>query len=138
MTILCVCTGNTCRSPMMERLLQREWPEFAVSSAGLATADGLPAAENAVAVMAERGIDLSDHRSRCLTPAMAEATDVFVVMTPQHAAALTACFGVDPGRILVPPGGIPDPYGGDLTVYRRCRDGLIAAIPALTEELNAR
>ena len=51
MMIVCVCTGNTCRSPMAAALLRRELdrvgrPDVQVESAGLA-ADGSPATPQA-------------------------------------------------------------------------------------------
>ena len=67
--VLFVCTGNTCRSPMAQGLMNHlsNEKELAVqaTSAGLA-ADGEPIAENALAALQELGIDMSYHRSRCL------------------------------------------------------------------------
>ncbi|MCH8242499.1 MAG: threonylcarbamoyl-AMP synthase, partial [Planctomycetes bacterium] len=78
--ILFVCTGNTCRSPMAEGLAKKiladrlacdvsELPNrlVAVSSAG--TAGGLGGvSEHAVVAMRKRGIDVSAHDSKALTP----------------------------------------------------------------------
>lgn len=137
MTIVFVCTGNTCRSPMAEALmraeLNRRGVTAAVTSAGLA-ASGDAATANAVEVLSEVGLDLSRHRSRPLTREMADAADVIAVMTEQHRAMLIAA-GVPAEKLRVLGGGIPDPFGGDEAVYRRTRDALAAAVTALADEL---
>ena len=42
-SILVVCTGNICRSPMGERLLRQQLPGKQVSSAGIFGLEGHPA-----------------------------------------------------------------------------------------------
>jgi len=141
-SVLFVCTGNTCRSPLAAAICERllagrlgcavaELPArgFVVRSAGVAAVPGDAATPQAVDVAAEAGIDLTGHRS---TPVSAEllaaATDV-LAMTHGHAAALALRYpGAGPGvRLLGGPGGdLPDPIGGDAAVYRTCA-GMIAA-----------
>lgn len=142
MNILCVCTGNMCRSPMMEALLRREleaagMTEYSVSSAGTFTDDGVPASTEAITVMNEIGIDISAHRSRQITPAIVDETDIFVAMTTEHGVTLAFYHDADPKKVLVPGNGIADPYGAPLNVYRNCRDMLIEALPQLIEDIKA-
>lgn len=142
MRLLCVCTGNICRSPMLEYLLRRELPKYGledveVSSAGTGTVDGEPASTHAITAMNEIGIDIADHRSRRVTAAMAQEADVIVALTVQHGVQLAFLHGADPKKIVVPGGGIADPFGQDLATYRTCRDEMIAAIPQLAEDIKA-
>ncbi|MBQ3259235.1 MAG: hypothetical protein IJA68_01800 [Clostridia bacterium] len=141
MNILCVCTGNICRSPMMEYLLAQELSkhgiEATVCGAGTATMDDVPPSDHALTVMNEIGIDMADHRSRQMTRAIADAADVCVVMTPHHGVELVFQYGVDPEKVLMPEGGVPDPYGGTLKQYRQCRDQLLETLPKLIEEIKA-
>lgn len=139
-TLLFICTGNTCRSPMAaaiarQRLDKRGHRAIMVESAGLA-ASGEPAADNAAAVLQEWGLDLHGHHSTPVSDEQLRRADVIAVMTPAHAARLTA-LGVPAGKvhILGAPAGIPDPYGGDIACYRRVRDALAAAIDRLADEL---
>jgi protein-tyrosine phosphatase len=74
-TVLFVCYGNICRSPMAEALLRRaaadrvELRDVEVSSAGVAAIEGNRAAPLACATMrAAFGVDLSAHRARQLLP----------------------------------------------------------------------
>ena len=142
MNILCVCTGNVCRSPMLEALLRREFErqgltDFTVASAGTMTNDGMIPTEQAVTAVNEIGLDISDHTSRQVNRKIVENTDVFVALTPEHGVALAFYHGADPKKIVVPGGGITDPFGSPLPVYRRCRDLLLETMPQLIEDIKA-
>jgi protein-tyrosine phosphatase len=91
-------------------------PSFpAVESAGLAALVGDPADPLAVVLMQERGIDLTAHRARQLTPELASSSDLILVMEERHERAVEQIFPPARGRVhrLGRFGGfdIPDPYG---------------------------
>ncbi len=136
MTVVFVCTGNTCRSPMAEGLMRAELKRRGVSavciSAGL-SAGGEPAADHAVTVMEEAGCDITRHRSRPLTREMANAADHLVVMTDLHRELLLSA-GIPAEKITLPAGGVPDPFGGSAEVYRRTRDRLQEIVSTLCDE----
>lgn len=85
--VLMVCSGNTCRSPMAMVLLGHHLAELGVEarvhSAGTLGWGG-PATENSVAVMAERGLDLSGHESRRLDAGLVIGADLVLGMTRDH------------------------------------------------------
>lgn len=142
MKILCVCTGNVCRSPMLEALLRRElekegFTDFTVSSAGTMTNDGMLPSEQSVIAMQEIGLDISGHTSRQVDRSIVEDTDIFVALTTEHGVALAFHFGADPKKILVPGAGVPDPIGSPLPVYCECRDLLLETMPQLIEDIKA-
>jgi protein-tyrosine phosphatase len=86
--VLTVCVGNICRSPMAEALLRARLharnPDAVVESAGIAALVGKPADPIAVALMSERGLDLSAHRARQLTPELARRFELVLVMEAGH------------------------------------------------------
>jgi len=88
-TILFVCTGNTCRSPMAEGalrvLLEKERPgKFEVVSAGTSAATGFPATHYATEAARLWDADISEHESQPLTPSLIGRADLILAMTPRH------------------------------------------------------
>ncbi len=138
--LLCVCTGNTCRSPLLAGLLRhacaiRGLTEVLVESAGSHANSGDPASANTEACLRVRGIDLDHHRSRSIDDLELSLYDRFLCMTPGHIAALRS-YGIADDRIqLVDPAGVPDPFGGPLAAYEACAATLEAACQRIVDEL---
>jgi protein-tyrosine phosphatase len=99
-SILVVCTGNICRSPIAEGLLrdalQRRLGDAAptVSSAGTHGWQGSAPTPEGVEAARELGIDTSLHRGRRLTRAMAEDADLLLGMASDHRDTLMDEFGL--------------------------------------------
>ena len=133
MKILFVCSGNTCRSPMAAALAKQYFESVGridlTDSAGLFANPGESASEYSVKAMAERGIDISSHRSKQLTPEMVRNADILVPMTDSHANMLNI-LGVDDSKIKQI-GEIHDPFGGSLEIYRECAEELAKAVQKL-------
>lgn len=122
--VLCVCSGNTCRSPMLQTLLRAvladaKRGDIQVESAGTDAGSGDPASAGAQAAMERRGLSLADHGSRHVQTLDLRRYDRFLCMTSAHAAAIRS-LGVPAQRISVvnaDHGGVPDPWGGDDRAY---------------------
>ena len=83
-SVLVVCVGNICRSPVGERLIAYACPELRVESAGIAALVGAPADETTSAVAAASGLDLSEHTARQFTPEMAAEFDLILALEKGH------------------------------------------------------
>jgi protein-tyrosine-phosphatase len=137
MEYLAVCTGNTCRSPMLAALLRQRLAAAGlrdrVTSAGTGAASGEPASAGAIREMAKRGIDLAGHRSANVRALDLAGFDRVLCMSSSHAAYLRS-LGVPPGHLEVvnaEGGGVPDPYGGDAAEYAACAEVLARYADAL-------
>lgn len=133
MNILFICTGNTCRSPMAEGYLSsKHLKGVYADSCGFCSADN-PVSEYSALAMAEAGINISSHKSKQITSEILKWADKIICMTEEHKAILSSVYG-EADKISVLGGfGISDPYGGDIAVYRKCRDEIFTAIDELCE-----
>src|SRR5471032_1005308 len=143
-TILFICTGNVCRSPMAEALFRRAVRgrgEFRVLSAGIGAMDGHAPTQHSVTAMRELGMDISAQRSRMLTADLIRQADFIFGMTHGH---------VDTIALLYPPAAektfllrefdetlepyekdISDPIGSPYEIYVECRDQIEQGIASL-------
>lgn len=92
--ILCVCTGNVCRSPVAERLLGASLEPLGVRviSAGTQAPRDMEIAPQMLALLAGRGIDASDHTSRWLRAADVASSALVLGMERDHRGQAVALF----------------------------------------------
>jgi protein-tyrosine-phosphatase len=89
-SVLFVCTGNICRSPMAEAMFNASGvAESSASSAGLLF-DGRPASDGAIEWADTVGMDLRGHKSRVISRAIVEAADLILGMEPRHVREVVA------------------------------------------------
>lgn len=142
--VLCVCLGNTCRSPMMAALLQRELgDEFQVESAGTnrKAREGEEANIFSVLCMDSRGVNIFHHRSRFVGDLnLAEYSHVVCVdhFTADSVEDHASFDGAD-CIIIVPNqdgGGIPNPWQKGPIAYRTCAALLDKEMPKVAEQIR--
>lgn len=147
MKILFVCTGNTCRSPMAQALLEKiakdKGLNIEVKSAGIFALDGQKASANAIEVMKQEGIDLENHRARIIHRDLLEEADLILTMSKSHKEALLSKFDFVKGKVYTlkeyaygKEEDIEDPFGGDIRDYRRAKEEIKEALKQLTTLIN--
>jgi tRNA threonylcarbamoyl adenosine modification protein (Sua5/YciO/YrdC/YwlC family) len=132
-TLLFVCTGNTCRSPMAAGFCMLEFNgtqrneqlPFRVLSAGTSAEDGERADPLAMEAMREVNIDISTHRTRGLSPSLLDSADWIFTMSQSHKDSILSIVPscADRVRLLSKRNEeIPDPVSRSLECYRQVRD----------------
>ncbi|ACA93391.1 MULTISPECIES: low molecular weight protein-tyrosine-phosphatase [Burkholderia cepacia complex] len=139
-SLLVVCEGNLCRSPIAAALLAARLPHATVRSAGLAPRTGHPADPLARAVAHERGLDLDAHVAGPVTADLCRHADLILVMDRAQQRDVEARHLFTRGRVFrlgehaIAPGGtragfdVPDPYRGTRADFVRCASLIAAAV----------
>lgn len=149
-TLLMVCTGNTCRSPMAEGLAKK-WiadhlgttvdalPDagITVRSAGAHAFGGSPASPQAVRAMASRSIDIRSHSATALTPQLIDEADVIYCLTDGHRQAVLSISPGASGKTfrLDPDADVMDPIGMDDSVYQATAEAIQQRLTERLKEL---
>lgn len=148
-SILFVCLGNICRSPLAEGIYRHltsgtsEKP--VIASAGIGNWHvGAPPDRRSIAVAAANGIDIARQRARQVTPSDFNAFDLVVAMDWSNLARLQAlrprdataglhlfsalAFGTDED--------VPDPYYGDLSDFEQVYTMLFSGCSAVVSKFE--
>ncbi len=148
-TILFICTGNVCRSPMAEALFRHAIKgrgEFRAVSAGIGALDGQPPTPHSVRAMRELGVDISGQRSRMLTTELVRSADIILGMTHGHVDTVALLYPMAAEKTfllrefdetLEPyEKDISDPIGSPFDIYVECRDQIEQGIAALLKYME--
>jgi glycine hydroxymethyltransferase len=145
-SVLFVCTGNICRSPIAEGLFRRliaNRKDIEVASAGVHAVRGQPPSLYAVQVCEDEGVDISYLRSQPLTNTLVERATHIFAMTGAHLETIHLLFphGAEKSYLLrefEEPGttvwrDVPDPIGLGRDVYEVCARTIKNALPSVLD-----
>ena len=140
-TVLFVCTGNVCRSPMAQGLfadLVKGRSDIEVTSAGIGAVGGQSPSPHSVEVMHELGLDIRNIRSKPLMADLVRKADFIFVMTYGHLDSMLLLFPSAAEKTFllrefetdlpVMERELSDPIGQSREVYRECRDQIRSEI----------
>jgi protein-tyrosine phosphatase len=150
-TVLFLCSGNTCRSPMAAAIARRRLAEalgieesqllargLNIVSAGTSTLEGLPASEGAQQALHELGIDVEAHRSRAVDLDLVRRSAHIYCLASSHRSRITELvpmFEDKTGLLHAEGEDIGDPFGGDFATYRAARDQIADAVTGRLPEI---
>ncbi|MEF3108405.1 protein tyrosine phosphatase [Raoultella sp. WB_B2P2-3] len=114
-SILVVCTGNICRSPIGERLLRQAFPNKRIDSAGVGALVNHAADTSAIRVAEKHGLSLEGHKGRQFTSSLGGQYDLVLVMERSHLEQVSQIAPEVRGKTMLfghwlEGKEIPDPY----------------------------
>jgi len=143
-SILFVCKGNICRSPLAEeyfRSLARE--QVAVRSAGLDTTPGKPAHPNSKVIARQGRLSLDTHATTQIHEELVDQSDLIIVMELRQKNRIYSLYPRARGKVVLlgcfDPSGpleIADPYSGTIDDFRRCFEQVSRCCDSLAAKLN--
>lgn len=146
MNILFVCTGNTCRSPMAQALLEAEAKknklDINVKSAGIFALDGDNPSRGAIEALEVENIDLRNHKATMVKRDLLEESDLILTMSRSHKTTLLSKYKFVKGKIFTlkeyaygVDEDVEDPFGGDVHIYNMTKEEIKSALKEIIKKL---
>lgn len=150
--LLFVCTGNTCRSPMAQAMMDKLISEcdevrrcWRVESAGTSAWEGAGMSDNARIALEELDVSPGGHASRPLTPRLLAECELILAMEARHVGEVLAIYPQAAGRVYTlgeyaanrPGQDICDPFGRPVNAYVSCAQEIRRSLLQVLERLKA-
>lgn len=139
-SILTVCIGNICRSPMAQALLAAELPHMRVVSAGVGALVGRPPDPLAQALMRARGLEIGGYRAQQIDQPLCQGADLILTMDEDQRKHIEARFPLNRGKVFrlgdVAGVDIPDPYRRGPAAFQNALQLIDAGVQAWAERIR--
>ncbi len=140
-SVLVVCVGNVCRSPVGERLLAQACPNLRIESAGINALTDDAANKEAADVAAENGVSVEGHIARQFTAEMAANFDLILVLEKGHMKVTAEQAPASTGKTMlfgqwIGQADIADPYQHSLEFHTAVFKELKKASDGWAEKLG--
>ncbi len=116
-SVMLVCTGNICRSPLAEGLLRQHLPQLRVYSSGLAAMVGQPATTPTIELAQTFGVDIGAHRAQQINAFLVQSAQLILTAELRQKQEIERLYPLSRGRVFrICESGkedVPDPYLGD-------------------------
>lgn len=116
---------------IFNKLAKEKGVEVVAESFGVSAMTGFPVSEKSVEVCKEIGVDIAELNSTDVCDVDLERYSEFYCMSQSHAAILSQCYFVPLSKIKIL--NVSDPYGGNLEIYRECREEIYNSVKEITE-----
>ena len=120
-SVMLVCIGNICRSPMAEGLLRQQLPALRVYSSGVGAMVGLPATDDSVELLKGLDVDISAHRAQQINAFLPQSANLILTAELAQKQHIERQYPQSRGRVFriceQLRQDIPDPYRRDLSQY---------------------
>ncbi|AFV90967.1 Low molecular weight phosphotyrosine protein phosphatase [Acidipropionibacterium acidipropionici ATCC 4875] len=148
-SVVFVCWGNICRSPMAERVARKYLDdagvEAVVTSAGVSDEEGpAPMDRRARAVLERAGYDASGHTAHQIDAEEIDSADLVIAAEPMHIQAMRRLSPVADNLRLIsdfdpskkPGTPLPDPWYGPDSQFVTTLRAIEAAMPGIVDAVR--
>lgn len=148
LTVLFVCTGNTCRSPMAEQIFKEQTKDLSAhaSSAGLDAKSGSPINPKAADALTHLGFTPIEHSSSLVSTEAVEKAGVILTFTQNQKSELGQRFPSAIEKLFTiseyansgaeTSNDVADPYGKSAEVYRETAETISSLVEVIVSSLK--
>ena len=148
LTLLFVCTGNTCRSPMAEQIFNEQARDLSAHaiSAGLDAKPGSPINPQAADALIQFGYTPTEHRSTLVSTEAVEEADVILTFTQDQKDEVAKRFPAAVEKLFTiseyanstsgKHEDVSDPYGKSAEVYKETAETINSLVEVIVSSLK--